>query len=128
MMIDVRKISLIWIDNGLCLWVMMIVFDSALYVPIFIFFIVWVDSNWVVIVSILIEVLSLGDFGSGVINFKLKFFYVLVKFLWLFFSLLLLFCCHKIHSNHIGFWWFALFHIFFCILNILFLICMLIDL
>lgn len=71
MMIDVRKISLIWVDNGLCLGVMMIVFDSVFYIAIFIFFIVWVDSNWVVIVSILIEVLSLGDFGSSVINFKL---------------------------------------------------------
>ena len=72
MMIDAWKImSLIWIDNGLCMRVMMIVFDSVFYIAIFIFFIVWVDSNWVVIVSILIEVLSLGDFGSGVINLKL---------------------------------------------------------
>ena len=129
MMIDAWKImSLIWIDNGLCMRVMMIVFDSVFYIVIFIFFTVRVDSNWIVIVGILIEVLSLGDFRSGVINLKLKFFYVLVKFLWLFFSLLLLFCCHKIQSNHLGFWWFALFYIFFNTLNLLFLIGMWIDL
>lgn len=128
MMIDVWKMCLIGINNWLCLRVMMIVFDSVLRITIFVFFVVRVDSNQIIIFGILVEVLSLGDFGSSVINLKLQFFYVLVKFFRLFFSLLLLFCGHKICPNQIRFWWFTLFCIFFYVLNILFLAGMLIDL